>query len=222
MKKIIILGGGGFASEVVETIEFINLKKLRNRYLILGYIFDGGSEFIGEKICDAPILGDFSYLNNLDIKSINFVCAVGTPEIKRKIVKKVKEIGGNFVTIVHPTAYVSPRTKIGEGCIVQGNCILVGHGIKLGDFVSINDSTSIGHFAKIGNYCHINPNVNVSGESILEDDVFVGVKATILKTRICKGAVIGACALITKDVPPDMMAKGIPASYSKKTAKRYK
>lgn len=111
---------------------------------------------------------------------------------------------------------------MGEGCIIQGNCILMGHNIVLKDFVTINDNVAIGEGSVIGNYCHINPNVNISGETIIEDNVFIGVKATILKAKLGEGSVIGACALITKEVPPNMMAKGIPAVYSEKTSKRYK
>ena len=44
---------------------------------------------------------------------------------------------------------------------------------------------------------------------IIEDDVFIGARALILKgVTIGKGAVIGASAVITKDVPPGYIAVG--------------
>ena len=46
-------------------------------------------------------------------------------------------------------------------------------------------------------------------------------RATVLPVKIGDGAVIGACALITKDVPPNMMAKGIPAKYYEMDRKEY-
>jgi acetyltransferase-like isoleucine patch superfamily enzyme len=46
------------------------------------------------------------------------------------------------------------------------------------------------------------------------NDVFIGLRATVLTCRIGNGAVINACALVTKDVPPDTIAKGMPARFS--------
>jgi sugar O-acyltransferase (sialic acid O-acetyltransferase NeuD family) len=218
MKNVIILGAGGFASEIIDTIEELN--KTNEEINVMGFVYENASPGVGPY--GFPILGDFDYLEKLDLSEIFFICAVGTPELKKQLVDRVKLMRGKFLTIIHPRAYVSKGTKIGEGCIIQSHCILVGVDVVLGDFVIFNDNVAIGHAAKIGNYTHINPNVNISGEAELGAMVFVGVKATILKAKIGDGAVIGACALITKDVPPNVMAKGIPAVYSEKTEKRYK
>jgi acetyltransferase-like isoleucine patch superfamily enzyme len=47
---------------------------------------------------------------------------------------------------------------------------------------------------------------------VIEDDVWIGFNATILKgVTICKGAIIGAATVITKDVPPYAIMVGNPA-----------
>ena len=47
---------------------------------------------------------------------------------------------------------------------------------------------------------------------IIENDVWIGYRATILSgVRICNGAIVGANALVTKDVPPYAIVGGVPA-----------
>jgi acetyltransferase-like isoleucine patch superfamily enzyme len=67
----------------------------------------------------------------------------------------------------------------------------------------------------------MNPHVVISGGTVIGDDVFIGLRATVLPAKIGDGAVIGACALITKDVPPNMMAKGMPAKHYEMDRKEY-
>jgi acetyltransferase-like isoleucine patch superfamily enzyme len=48
--------------------------------------------------------------------------------------------------------------------------------------------------------------------TIIEDDVWVGFRATILAgVRIGRGAIVGAGSVVTKDIPPYEIHAGIPA-----------
>jgi acetyltransferase-like isoleucine patch superfamily enzyme len=51
---------------------------------------------------------------------------------------------------------------------------------------------------------------------IIHDNVWIATKATILKgVTIGEGAVIGACSLVIKDVPPYTVVGGVPAKVIK-------
>ena len=51
-----------------------------------------------------------------------------------------------------------------------------------------------------------------SSPVIIEDDVWIGFKSSILKgVRIGRGAIVGACSVVTKDVPPYTLVAGNPA-----------
>ena len=52
----------------------------------------------------------------------------------------------------------------------------------------------------------------VAAPVIIEDDVYIGARVTILPgVKISKGAVIGAGAIVNKDIPEYAIAVGIPA-----------
>lgn len=52
---------------------------------------------------------------------------------------------------------------------------------------------------------------------IIDDDVWIGMNATIMGgVTIGKGSIIGANALVTKNVPPMEVWGGVPAKFIKK------
>lgn len=74
--------------------------------------------------------------------------------------------------------------------------------------------------AKIGRYCNLGQQVTIgwsgqgenSGVPILGDRVFVGPGAKVLgKIKIGNNVVIGANAVVTKDLPDNSVAVGVPA-----------
>ena len=57
------------------------------------------------------------------------------------------------------------------------------------------------------------------GPIIIEDDAWIGIGAIIFPDfTIGKGAIVGACALVTRDVPPFTIVVGIPARPLRKLA----
>ncbi len=219
MKKVILLGAGGFAREIIETIDYINEHTDENIEPI-GFVYDGGDKDKGTRIRDFPVLGDLSCLSAIDRDAVFLIAAAGRSVWRRKMVEEARKYGARFLSIVHPTSIVSKWATMGEGLIIQSAC-MIQPDVKAGDFFTCNGNVRIGHDAVIGDFVHVNPSVNIAGATVIEDDVFVGMKATIMTCTVGCGSVIGACSLVTKDVPPHVLVKGIPGKHSELREKLY-
>ena len=179
MKKIVIIGAGGFGREVKIIIDDINKKSLE--YYFLGFYDDNIEK--GKLVNGFPILGAIQDLNT--IKEETYVAlGIGVPKIKKDLIEELINDKLHFPTLIHPSAIISnDDVHIGKGTIIcAGNIITCN--IRIEDFVTINLMCTVGHDTHINNYCSFMPSVNISGEVIIHENVFVGTGAKII-TRRC-------------------------------------
>ena len=130
-------------------------------------------------------------------------------------------IGDN--TTIYPYALLKTNggdIKVGNGSTIHDYCVMYGNGgIEIGDNVHIAAHTAIvasEHvYEKIESAAF---SVEMKAEGIrIENDVWIGINAVVLDGVIIKtGAVIGAGAVVTKDIPPYSVAVGSPARVIKK------
>lgn len=87
-----------------------------------------------------------------------------------------------------------------QGCLCSENLVVV----------------TSNHRQHIGEYLNSNNEDAVYGDIVVEEDVWIGVNVTLL-AGICvgRGAIIGACSVVTKDIPPYSIAVGNPAKVVK-------
>jgi len=138
------------------------------------------------------------------------VCALSTTH-RRRYVEQAMGLGLRLATLVHPTARLSPRATLGEGCFVSAMAA-VSACSTLGRSVFVNRGALIGHHTVIGDYCTIQPGVNIAGAVTIGAGTYVGMGAVVLDKRsIGRGAVIGAGAVVTTDVPDHAQVVGVPA-----------
>lgn len=72
------------------------------------------------------------------------------------------------------------------------------------------------HRQRVGKYLNSNNEDAVYGDVIVDEDVWIGVNVTLLAgVHIGRGAIIGACSVVTKDIPPYTIAVGNPARVIK-------
>lgn len=90
--------------------------------------------------------------------------------------------------------------KYGENCFID-HASFFHPFIKLGNGVTLNNA-HIGHHCEIGDFTFLTSAL-LGGRVIVEDHVFIGMRATIKEgVRIGKGSIIGMECIITKDVEP--------------------
>jgi sugar O-acyltransferase (sialic acid O-acetyltransferase NeuD family) len=113
--------------------------------------------------------------------------------------------------LIHKTAMVSKSAVIGKNVqLLAGS--MIGAFVSIGDYTIINSGANIDHDCIIGRSCHIAPRAALAGEITVQDNVFVGINATILPRLIIgSGATVGAGAVVTKDVSAGAVVVGNPA-----------
>lgn len=208
MKKIAIFGVGGFGREVLTLIQDIN--KVTKTWDIIGFFDDGHEK--GEIINGYPVLGKTSELNGWNEK-LAITVAIGSPEIKKRIIDSIKNDKIYYPTIVHPSVLIGDNkfVEIGHGCIICAANIITTN-IKIEDFVILNIACTTGHDTTIGKYSAFMPSVNISGEVNIGERVYVGTGAKIInQLSIGDGAIVGAGAVVAKTLPANCTAVGVPA-----------
>ena len=207
MKKIAIIGAGGFGREVKMLIDQINA--VENKYEFIGYYDDGKEK--GILINGFPVLGKVSDLNVVS-EEISVALALGNPVYKKSAVALIENQNITFETLIHPSVLIgNDEVSIGKGTVIcAGNIITCNISIK--DYVTLNLACTIGHDTILENFVSLMPAVNVSGEVILEEAVYVGTGAKIInQVSVGKNTTIGAGAVVSKSLPENCTAVGIPA-----------
>lgn len=205
MKDIVIIGAGGFGREVAWLIEDINKEKLE--WNIVGFVDDNES-IRKKKINGYKVVGDIDWLKEQEFYVVN---AISDPIIKKKVMDRLDGSKNNYPILIHPSVIYSDKVSFGEGSIIcAGNIITVN--IEIGKHVIVNLDCTIGHDAIIGDYSTILPSVNVSGFVKTDECVSVGTGSAIIQgVSIGKNTVIGAGAVVVKDLPANCTAVGSPA-----------
>lgn len=207
MKDLMIIGAGGFAREVAWLVEDIN--SLTEMWNLIGYIDEDESKQ-GVELNGYPVIGTFDDLKiSTDIYA---VCAVGSPRAKSLLVKKAKRKGFKFANLIHPHVWKSKHFVSGVGIIIcAGNILTVN--LTLGNHVILNLGCTVGHDSTIKDYCTIAPSVNISGGVIIEEGCELGTNSSIIQGKtIGKWSIVGAGAVVTKDIPEYCTAVGVPAN----------
>ncbi|WP_423736753.1 acetyltransferase [Chitinophaga caseinilytica] len=203
MKKIFILGSGGFAKEVYSLIHAIG------GYVVEGFIDLSAREPVQLGPVSLPVFAE-SYLEELTEKPA-LAIGVGDPKLIQKLVSKFGA-DHEFPNLLHPTVIGHfDDITFERGNIVTASCIFT-ISIKVGSFNIFNLNTTIGHDVVIGDCNVINPMVNISGGVTIGSGNLLGVNSTILQYKtIGNGSVIGASSLVTKDVEDSVLVLGVPA-----------
>ena len=210
MKKIVIIGASGFATEVAWLIEEINSYKLE--WEILGFV-DDNFKNLPEYINGYKVLGDVNCIEQLP-NDIFLIVGIGNGKIRKKIAEKIKN--RKFATLIHPDIKISSTNKIGEGTIVCSGSILTVN-INIRNHCIINLDCTIGHSATLEEYITVLPSTNISGNVNIKKYTTLGTGVKIIQgITIGENVMIGAGAVIIKDVESNCTVVGNPGRIIKK------
>jgi len=123
------------------------------------------------------------------------VITIAEPSVRKRLFLEAQDLGGSLWrdVLVFGGLAVSPDCSIGENVLVH-------------------QQAAIAHDVSIGKHCFIGIGAVLCGYSVIEDEVFLGANCTILPhVRVGKGSLVGAGAVVTKDVRSGVRVWGVPA-----------
>jgi len=206
MKRLLIVGAGGFGREVLNWVRDIP-KQIRNWEI--GGFLDANPAALDGYDCGLPILADPMNYHLQDDDCL--ICAIAQPATKLRVCRYLINNGAKFITLIHPSAIIGSRCVIGEGCVFCPGSIITAD-VTIGDLVTVNANSTIGHDAVVGQGCTLSGHVDITGFASLGEGVFLGSHAVVLPgAKVGDYAIVGAGSVVLKKVKAGATVMGVPA-----------
>lgn len=207
MKKLVIIGAGGFGREIFDYAT--NCIGYQTEFVIKGFI-DNLLVELAHPENYPPILGcidDYEIQQN-DV----FICALGDVKFKKKYCEYIMSKGGTFTTLISNRAYISKiNTHIGKGCIICPDA-RIHVDVTIGDFVTVQPFAVLGHDVKVGNWSHVNALADCGGASVIGEGVTLHTTSFVLPKSVIENyATVGAGSVVLKRVNAGLTVFGVPA-----------
>ncbi|MFN7341348.1 MAG: acetyltransferase [Opitutia bacterium] len=206
MKRLLIVGAGGFGREVFHWVrQHPDHGKL---WQIAGFLDDKGTAL--EAYDYSPgIVGTIK-----DYRATPgdlLVVGLALPKVKKAVVDHLLSRGAEFLTFVHPSVVLGGNVKMGRGTFVCPGAVITSD-VSLGDFVTFNCCSTMGHDAVLENYVTLSGHCDITGFCRVEEGAFFGSHACMIpRTKVGAWSVVGAGSTVIMNVPPGVTVLGSPA-----------
>lgn len=211
MKKLAIFGTGGFAKELLDLA-------IDQGYCEVVFLAQSAGE--SQKLLGFPVISEAKYLNLIDF---DFVIGVADPKVRKKIYEQYPDL--SYPNLVHSQSSlgygIRDELRASKGIVIAAGARITNSCV-LSDFVIVSFNCTVGHDCILDSYVSVMPGANLSGCVHLKQGVYVGTNATILPGNlnqfklIDEYSVIGAGAVVVKNILPYTINIGTPAKELKK------
>lgn len=206
MQKILIIGAGGHAQVVADIL--MRARGAGQSLEPLGYL-DDDPQASGKAFLGLSVLGGLAELSRIPHYAV--VVALEKNRARSELYARLKQGGERFAVARHPGALVAPGVRLGPGTMVCAG-VVVNPASAIGEDCILNTSCTVDHHNTIGDHVHIAPGAHLGGEVTVEEGAMVGIGAVILPgVRVGAWSVVGAGAVVLKDVPREVKVVGVPA-----------
>jgi sugar O-acyltransferase (sialic acid O-acetyltransferase NeuD family) len=176
--KVLIYGGGGGCKIAIDILKQYGL------YEIVGIIdrkFPAIKDVMGIPVISGNSVEELEDLYNKGYRKVfNSVIFNGKKHGRKEPYKMLKEIGFDFINIIHRSSIIEPSARVGECNIVAAGAI-IGSEARIGNNCFINAGSIISHDCIISDSCHIASGAVLGGSVIIGENTLIGQGCTIFK-----------------------------------------
>lgn len=210
MNLVGIFGAGGCGRSVMPLARKIWADSGLEHELV--FVDDGTTE---QEINGHKVLKYGEWLHRpASMKHINL--AIANSLVRRKLAEKCAADNISFFQVRAENVIELDHVELGEGAILCPFVTLTSN-IKIGIHFHANIYSYVEHDCVIGDFVTFAPGVKCNGNVHIDDHAYIGAGAVIKNGNnekpllIGRGAVIGMGAVVTKNVPPNVVVIGNPA-----------
>jgi len=204
--KLLIAGCGSVARYVIDIIS------VENNFSIVGAVDLESGSMIGEKINGIKVLCRLDDINDIyDPSEISIILGHGDVSRKYEVFEYFKQKNFKFVSVISSKSSISITARIGFGCIINPGAVIMPN-VIIGNHVIIHSQTVIEHDNIIGDFTNIAPGVSLGGNVTIGEKSYIYTGAIVVPhIRIGNNCIIGAGAVVIRDVMDKQTVVGVPA-----------
>lgn len=206
--EVILYGGTGQAKVVRPVIEHYGARVMA--------LFDDTPGLVSP-FPDVELVGGeealVAWAKNRPLADIGFCLAIGNPHgrARLKLHDRLVAMGFRPISFAHPQAIVAEDAIIGAGCQILAGAI-VNPEVRIGRQCIINTKASVDHEDILEDGVELAPGATLCGIVHVRTAAWICAGATVLpRIKIGEDAIVGAGAVVIRDVPAATTVVGVPA-----------
>lgn len=206
MKNLYIVGAGGFGRELFAWIE--QHPDCGRLWKVAGFIDDNPDAL---NTFDYPVGIKGSIQDHQPSQENCYICAIGTPAIKKLVCESLEARGADFISFIHPSVIIGANLKLGRGIVLCPRVTLTSD-VSIGNFALINCHSSVGHDVQVGDWVTVSGHCDLTGNCRIGEAAFLATGVRIIpNSKIGASAFVGAGSVVIKSVAAKAKVFGNPA-----------
>ena len=205
-QRIAIWGAGGHGRVVLDVLRCCNHNE------VVCFV-DDDPNLSGGRVMSLPVVLPRDVIARARAMGVDAVIpAIGTNAVRWSKFAKILDAELDVPQAIHPTVEISRTISfLGRGIQAMAG-VIINTGATVGDNVILNTRSLIEHDCVVEDHCFIGPGTVLGGAVHVGRGAFLGI-GTMVKpgVHIGDGTMTGVGAVVVNDLPPGVLAVGVPA-----------
>ena len=204
--RSVIIGAGTYGEVYLSYLQEAGVE-------IIGFL-DDSKALHGKLIHNIPVLGGtellFSLKNTHQVEAV--YCPIGNNKIRVNILERAESLGYQIPNYIHPSVIISSDVSIGKGVYILLGTHIMPY-VTIEDYVMISMGVNIAHHSILKKGSFLSTGVNFGASILAKEYSYIGISSTIMTglKELGTNCLIGAGAVVIKDVPDNAVMAGVPA-----------
>lgn len=208
--RSIIIGAGTYGEVYLAYLQEAEVN-------IVGFV-DDNPNLKGKKVRGVPVIGNTSELARIkeEFQIEAVYCPIGNNKTRVRFLSEARAIGYKTPNFIHPSVIIHKSVQLGEGVYILLGTKIMPYTV-IDDYVMISMNALIAHHNHLQQGTFVSTGVNFGASITARKNTYIGIGATIMTGihELGENCLVGAGAVVIKDVPDNAVVAGVPAKVIK-------